>query len=322
MRAVQALRYGGPEVLAVTELADPVAGPGEVVVGTEVAPVLRLDTQLRQGWGRDWFPLTPPYVPGSGVAGRVVSVGPDVDPAWVGRTVVADQPGGYAERVAVPVGALIRVPDGLSVRDAAALLHDGRTAVHLAKVVGVRPGEWVLITGAGGALGLLLVQLAHAAGGRVIAAGRDGRKLDMARALNAKRTVDYSAPDWPAEVRAMTGGHGVDVVFDGVGGRLGATALDLTVPNGRFSAHGLAAGDTTPLDTEGASRRGITVFGMDHVTLSGTPVAAEATATAMADAVAGRIRPVIGQTFPLERAADAHTAIEERTALGKTLLLV
>lgn len=321
MRAVQATRFGGPEVLVVSELPDPVAGAGEVVIGTEVAPVLRLDTQLREGWGREWFHTAPPYVPGSGVAGRVLSVGAEVDLAWVGRLVVADVPGGYAERVAAPVDALVPVPNRLAVRDAAALLHDGRTAVRLAEVVGVRSGEWVLITGVGGALGLLLVQLAHAAGGRVIAAGRAARKLDMAMALNAKRAVDYTKPDWADEVRAMTGGHGVDVVFDGVGGRIGAAALDLTVHNGRFSAHGFAAGDTTPLDTEDAARRGVTVFGIEHVQLSGS-AATSATATALAEAVAGRLHPVIGQTFPLERAADAHTAIEERTALGKTLLLV
>jgi len=321
MRAVRVTRFGGPEVLEVSELPDPMAGAGEVVVGTEVAPVLRLDTQLRQGWGREWFPMKPPYVPGSGVAGRVLSVGADVDPALVGRAVVADVFGGYAARVAVPVEALIAVPDGLSMREAAAQLHDGRTAVRLAEVVGLRPHEWVLVTGAGGALGLLLVQLAHAAGGRVIAAARDRRKLDMARALNAQRVVDYSAPDWTEQVRAMTGGHGVDVVFDGVGGRIGAAALDLTVHTGRFSAHGFAAGDSTPVDTAAAARRGVTVFGMEHVRLSGT-IATSATATALAATAAGRLRPVIGQTFPLERAADAHTAIEERTALGKTLLLI
>lgn len=322
MRVVRAMRFGAPEVLAVGELPDPVAARGQVVVATEVAPVLRLDTQLRQGWGRECFPLTPPYVPGAGVAGMVVSVGDGVDTGWVGRTVVADTPGGaYAERVAVPKGSLVPVPEGLPVQDAAALLHDGRTAVRLAEVVSVRPGEWVLITGVGGGLGLLMVQLAHAAGGRVIAAGRDRRKLDMAVALNAKRTVDYSQPDWTDRVRELTAGHGVDVVFDGVGGRIAADALNLTVHGGRFSAHGFASGDTTPLDVDEAKWRGVTVFGIETVRLSGA-AAKTGTRTALDDALAGRFRPVIGQRFPLARAADAHTAIEERTALGKTLLLV
>lgn len=169
MRVVQATRFGGPEVLVISETADPVAGPGQAVVDVSVAPVLFVETQIRRGWGREWFPVTPPYVPGNGVAGTVISVGEGVDPGWVGRHVVTDTGerggnGGYAEQAVVSAERLIPLPDGLGLHEAAALLHDGRTALRITEVVRIRPGEWVLVLAAAGGLGILLVQLAHAAG--------------------------------------------------------------------------------------------------------------------------------------------------------------
>src|SRR5207247_2693110 len=116
----------------------------EVVIDVAVAPVLFLDTQIRAGLGRDWFPARPPYVPGRGVAGTVGSAGTGVEPAWAGRRVVADTPaGGYLEQAVVPAGRLIPVPDGVDPADAAALLHDGRTALALVEATTPRAGEWV-----------------------------------------------------------------------------------------------------------------------------------------------------------------------------------
>lgn len=313
-------RFGDADVLVAHEAPEPVAGPGQVVVDVAVAPVLMLDVALRQGRGRDWFPLEPPYVPGAGVAGRVRSVGPDVPQGWVGRTVVADVTGGYAQRVAVEVSAMVPVPDGLGVVDAAALLHDGRTAARLMEVVPVCAGQRVLVTGAGGALGLLLVQQATAAGAQVIAAAGAPRKLDAAAEQGAAAVVSYTDPDWPARVREATAGAGVDVVFDGVGGPIGAAAFDLTAPGGRFSAHGAASSAFTAVDPEEAARRRITVFGIDRVQLQGGEMR-RVVALALAEAAVGRIHPVIGQTYPLEKAADAHRALESRTAIGKVLLL-
>ncbi len=311
-------RFGDVDVLVPHEAPEPAVGPGQVVVEVAVAPVLMLDVAVRAGRGP--FPLEPPYVPGAGVAGRVRSVGPDVPQGWIGRTVVADANGGYAQRVAVDVAAMVPVPDGLGVADAAALLHDGRTAARLMEVVPVRAGQRVLVTGAGGALGLLLVQQAAAAGAQVIAAAGSPRKLDAAAEQGASAVFSYTDPDWPARVREATAGAGVDVVFDGVGGPIGAAAFDLTAPGGRFSAHGAASSAFTAIDPEEATRRRITVFGIDRVQLHGGELR-RVVALALAEAAVGRIHPVIGQTYPLEQAADAHRAIEARTAIGKTLLL-
>jgi NADPH2:quinone reductase len=323
MLVIEAGRFGGPEVLRARPVPDPVAGLGQVVVRVAAADVLLVDTFIRSGLGQDYFPIRPPYVPGNGVAGQVIAAGPGVDAAWSGRPVAVHTGGsggwgGYAEQAVVPAGDLIPVPDGLGRPDAAALLHDGATAFGLLERVGVKPGEWVLVTAAAGGMGVLLVQLARAAGGRVIAAARGQRKLDAAREAGAEAAVDYSEPGWAGRVRELTGGHGVDVVFDGAGGGLGAAAFGITVPGGRFSAHGMSAGGFAGIGEREAKAREITVHGIG-------PYAPDEfrrlAAAALAGAAAGRIRPVIGQTFPLDRAADAHAALEARATMAKSLLL-
>jgi NADPH2:quinone reductase len=321
MRAMQAMEFGSPDVLAPVELPEPTAGPGQVVVGVKFAPVLFLDTQIRAGWGREWFPVTPPYTPGSGVAGEITSTGQGVDREWAGRRVVADTPdgGGYLERAAVSVDGLFAMPDALGTAEAAALLHDGRTAIGLAEVADCRPGEWVLVLGAGGGLGILLIQLAHSAGARVIGAARGERKLDLARDLGASVVVGYSQPDWPQQVLAATGGAGPDVVFDGVGGETGQAAFAITARGGRFSAHGAPSGGFAPIDRQEAERRMITLRGIEQAQFAPAD-ARRLTERALSEAAAGRIRPIIGQRYPLARAADAHRAIEARDVIGKTLL--
>jgi len=321
MREVRATRFGGPDVLATAEVPEPVAGPGEVVVGVFVAPVLMLEAQIRGGWG-EYFGVEPPYVPGNGVAGGVVSVGRGVDPGWVGRRVVArTEGGGYAERAVVPAEGLVPVPDGLGLLEAAALLHDGPTALGLVEGAGMRPGEWALVLAAGGGMGTLLVQLARAAGARVVGAARGEGKLGLVRELGAEVAVDYSEAGWPGRVREATGGAGPDVVFDGVGGRIGEEAFGITSRGGRFSAHGAASGDFADVDPQDAERRGVRVVGIERVQFA--PVDARRLAgQAMSEAAAGRLRPVVGQTFPLDRAADAHATMEARGVVGKTLLLV
>jgi len=324
MQVVQVTRFGGPEVLVTSEAPDPVAGPGEVVVGVSVVDTLFLDTQLRSGWGGDWFTMNPPYVPGGGLAGEVTSVGEGVDSSWVGRRVVTDtgESGGYAERAVAPAEGLIPVPAGLGLPEAAALLHDGLMALGLAEEARIQPGEWVLVVAAGGGLGILLVQLAHAAGARVIGAARGKRKLDLARELGAEAVVDYSEADWPERVREATDGAGADVVFDGVGGQIGGDAFEVTAHGGRVFAYGAPSSGFAEIDPDEARRREVTVVGLFDLQFDSADEKKRLVERALAEAVAGRIRPVIGQTFPLEKAADAHAAIEARGVIGKTLLLI
>jgi NADPH:quinone reductase len=321
MRVVEAVRFGSPEVLTLREVPAPSAGPGQAVVGVSVVPVLFLDTQIRQGAARAWFPTAPPYVPGSGVAGTVTAVGAGVAPDWVGRDVVADTAGGgsYREQAVVEADSLIQVPGGLGMAEAAALLTDGRTALGLMEMAGIRAEEWVLVLGAGGGLGCLLIQLAHAAGARVIGAARGQEKLDLARKLGSDAVLDYSQPGWPGRVTAITGGAGPAVVFDGVGGDIGRAGFEVTARGGRFSAHGAPSGGFAQIDRREAEQREITVRGIEQMQFAPAE-ARRLTELALSAAADGRIRPVIGQTFPLERAADAHRAIEARRAIGKTLV--
>jgi NADPH:quinone reductase len=325
MRIVQATSFGGPEVLAVATAPDPVARPGQAVVRVAAADVLFFDAMIRYGLAAAFVPLRPPYIPGNGVAGEVISAGDGVEPHWIGRRVVAHTGeagggGGYAEQALVPAAALVPVPAELGLPAAAALLHDGATALDLAESIGIWQGEWVLVVGAGGGLGLLLVQLAHAAGAHVIAAARGRSKLNLALELGAEVTADYSEPDWPRKVLTATAGIRPDVVFDGAGTHLGQAAFTITADGGRFSAHGSASGGFALIDPQEARRRGITIRGIEQVQF--TPDRLQLlTARALAEAAAGRIRPVIGQTFPLDQAAEAHTAIESRSVTGKTLLL-
>jgi NADPH:quinone reductase len=179
----------------------------------------------------------------------------------------------------------------------------------------------VLVLGAGGGLRSLLVQLAHRAGARVIGAARGRQKLDLAEQLGADAVVDYSQSGWLEQVLAHTGGAGADMVFDGVGGEIGRTAFAVTAHSGRFSSHGTPGGGFASIDSQEAGRRDITVRGIEHVQFAPAD-ARRLTERAMSEAAAGRIRPVIGQTFPLEQAADAHRAIEARDLIGKTLLVI
>ncbi|MFC3996487.1 zinc-binding dehydrogenase [Nocardiopsis sediminis] len=323
MRAVEVARFGEPEVLAVGEVADPVAGDGQVVIATEVADVLFLDVKLRQGWGGEYFPLTPPYIPGAGVVGRVRSVGGGVDPAWVGRRVAASTIGfsGYAEQALAPVEGLAAVPDELEPAVAAALTHDGRTAMGVFDRAPASAGDNVLVIAAAGGLGIALDQLAGAAGGRVIAAARGERKLDLARELGAAEAVDYSGPGWIDRVRAATGGAGLDIVYDGAGGELGGAAFAATADGGVFSAHGLASGQAATVDPAEAERRGITMLGIQDASF-GPAEGRRLMERAFTEAAKGHLRPVIGATFPLDKAAEAHAAVESREVVGKTLLVV
>ncbi|GGS81346.1 NADPH:quinone reductase [Nonomuraea spiralis] len=323
---VRVARFGGPEVLETRTAPDPVAGPGEVVVRTGFAEINFIETQLRQGFTPG--PPLPelPYVPGGGVGGHVVSVGEGADSGLVGRRVVARTPGfggGNAELVVVRAEDLIEVPDGVELADATALLNDGSTAVGLFANAGIRPGEWVLVEAAAGGLGSLLVQLAHGAGARVIGAAGSPAKLEVAAGLGAEVTVDYSRPGWTREVLDATGGRGPDAVFDGVGGELGREAFGVTARGGRFSVHGASSGSVTAVDPEEAARRDVTVIGLEQLmAMSEIRGANERTARALAEAAAGRLRAVVGRTYPLERAGEAHAAIEAREVSGKTLLTI
>ncbi|WP_280434801.1 zinc-binding dehydrogenase [Nocardia carnea] len=329
MQAVQVKEFGAPEVLELQEVAAPEPGPGQVLVEVAAADVMFLDTRLRSGWGTDFFPVQPPYIPGGAVGGTVTTVGPGVDTAWLGRRVATRTAasgiggglpiGGYAEQ-AVAVGDLLtEVPDGVSLDQATALVHDGHTALAVFDRAAVRPGDTVLITAAAGGLGTLLIQLARQTGAQVIAAARGGTKLALTERLGAHTAIDYSEPGWTGHVLAATGGQGPHVVLDGAGADLGEAALAITRTGGRFLGYGAAAGEFAGTAAADARHHGVEVVGLHDLNTGNDHRAAYA--ARILDAVAtGTIEVVIGQSYPLAEAARSHAAIEARTALGRTLL--
>ncbi|MCW3840271.1 zinc-binding dehydrogenase [Micromonospora yasonensis] len=315
MRAVWLREFGGPEVLVPGPAPDPVPGLGQVLIEVAYANLTFVETMFRAtGFGP--FARSLPLIPGNGVGGTITGIGPGVDPGLIGRRVVTSTggTGGYAERVVVAHDAPLPVPDGLPLDEAVALLADGRTALMLVRAAGLRPGERVLVEAAAGGVGSLLTQLATAAGARVVAAAGGPRKVALLRERGLDVVVDYREPDWPHRVRAASGG--VDVVFDGVGGPVARAAFGLLDPGGRLLSFGLAGGAWADVPEETAAARGVTLLRPNA-----TPGELRArTAQALAEGAAGRLRPLIGQRFPLERAADAHAAMQSRATVGKTLL--
>ncbi|HEY7047711.1 MAG TPA: zinc-binding dehydrogenase [Jatrophihabitantaceae bacterium] len=313
-------RFGDPDVFEVIDQPEPSPGPGEVAIAVEVVDTLWVETQIRSGAGQDYWPMRPPYVPGNGVAGRVVAAGDGVDPALHRSAVVAHtgNEGGYADRALVPADAVSAVPDGVDVTVAAALLHDGPTGLALFDVTKVGAEDSVVVVGASGGLGVVSVQLGRARAARVVAVAR-GAKLDRVRALGPDAAIDSERPDWLDQVRAALPDGGADVVLDNIGGVLGEAALALVARGGRFSGHGTPSGRFADVDREAAARDGITVTGIEAVQLPPADLK-RYTDQALREAAAGVLAPVIGQTFPLERVADAHAAIKARTVFGKTLL--
>ncbi|MEN3362026.1 MAG: NADPH:quinone reductase [Mycobacteriales bacterium] len=320
MRAVLAREPGPPEVLRPVDLPDPVPGPGQVVVAVDVAGIAFIETQIRAGNPPGPSPAFP-LVPGNCVAGTVDAVGAGVDRGWLGTQVVTSTggSGGYASRALAAAADLHRIPSGLSLPAAAAVLADGRTALGLAHAAGIKDGDVVAVTAAGGGVGSLLVQLATQAGATVIALAGSEPKLALARSLGADAAVDYRHPDWPALLTAAAPG-GLDVVFDGVAGDVTGPLFTRAATGGRYLSHGVASGARADLGALTAARLDVTLIPL------GALAADQATSFALTDdalarAAAGTLRPTIGQTYPLADAAAAHAAIEGRTTLGKTLLI-
>jgi len=312
MRAVWLREFGDPEVLVPGDAPDPVAGPGQVLVEVVFANVTFVETQFRAG-APGPFRGEPPLIPGNGVGGVISAVGAGVDPGLAGQRVVTSTggSGGYAQRVAVDAAAVFGVPAALALDVAVAVLADGRTATGLVHATRVRPGDRVLVEAAAGGVGGLLVQLAKAAGAEVVGAAGGPAKVAHVAELGADLAVDYREAGW-----ADRAGE-VDVVFDGVGGPIGTAAFGLLRRGGRMAVYGLASGAWAEVSEEDAAARGVSL-----VRSLGGPAEMRAfTESALSEAAAGRLVPVIGRRFPLERAADAHAAIESRATLGKTLLV-
>ncbi|WP_016701326.1 quinone oxidoreductase family protein [Actinoalloteichus spitiensis] len=321
MRAIQVAETGGPEVLTPVELADPEPAPGEVLVEVGAAGVNFIDTYQRSGVYR----MEVPFVPGLEGTGRVTAVGSGVTRFSAGdRVAWAQTSASYAERVAVPADGAVLVPEGVSDEQAAAMPLQGMTAHYL--VASTRPvghGDTVLVHAAAGGVGLLLVQLAKARGARVLGTVSTDEKEHLARTAGADEIIRYTEADVAEEVRRLTGGAGVDVVYDGVGRDTFDASLASLRPRGMLVLFGGSSGQVPPFDLQRLNAGGslfVTRPTLAHHIADRAEL--EWRARELFDLIAsGRLDLRIGGRYPLQDARQAHEDLEARRTSGKLLLL-
>lgn len=340
MKAVRFHEYGPASVLRHEDASEPEVGPGDVLVRVRAVGLNHVDIDMRNGSSR--LPLTLPHILGFELGGDVAAVGDQVtgfregdrvtplyqvacrmcSPCLAGRQQFCERlemlgvqrPGGYAEYVAVPEHAVVRMPDGMTYDQAASTQTTFATAWHcLITRGGLRPGETVLVSAAGSGVGSSGIQVAKRAGARVITSAGSDEKLDRARALGADVGVNYTREDLTAAVLEATDGRGVDLVLEHVGGDVFCRSLAAVATGGRVVVCGGHAGEVVPLDLIELFRHEWSVIGCVR--------ASEPELRTVIELVgAGELEPVVSESFALEDAARAHEAMEDRRQFGKVLL--
>ncbi|GED85873.1 NAD(P)H-quinone oxidoreductase [Streptomyces sp. 6-11-2] len=324
MHAITIPEPGGPEALVWDEVPDPVPGEGEVLVEVAASAVNRADILQRQGFYNP-PPGASPY-PGLECSGRIAALGPGVSGWSVGDEVCALLAGGgYAEKAAVPAGQLLPVPDGVGLRQAAALPEVTCTVwSNVFMVAQLRPGETLLVHGGSSGIGTMAIQLARAVGAKVAVTAGTKEKLERCAELGAEILINYREQDFVEEIRRATDGNGADVILD----NMGATYLDRNVQalavNGRLAIIGMQGGVKGELNigTLLGKRAAISA-----TSLRARPLGEKAAIVAavrehvwplFAD---GHVRPVVDQELPMSDAATAHRILEESGHIGKVLLV-
>jgi NADPH:quinone reductase-like Zn-dependent oxidoreductase len=340
MKAIALRAHGGPEVVKLEELPEPVAGPGEVVVAVKAAALNHLDIWVRTGW--PGLKLAWPHVLGSDVAGVVESVGPGVTDPKPGDEVVVNpslgcgrcerclageenlcrrfsilgehQSGGQAERLAVPARNVLPKPQNLSFEEAAAVPLTFMTAWHaLLARARLRLGETVLVHAAGSGVGVAAVQIAKLVGARVIATAGSDAKLEKARALGADEVVNYETQDFVQEVKRLTGKKGVEVVFEHVGKKTWEKSILAAGVGGRIVTVGATTGYDPPTDLRHVFFRQLSILG----STMGTAAELVEVLRFMGE---GKLRPVVDRVMPLADAVKGQALLADRAQFGKIVL--
>ena len=321
MKAIRIEGFGGPDALRLVDVPVPSAGPGQIVVRVEAAGVNFIDVYHRTGL----YPNPLPLVPGMEGAGVVAGVGPGVSLFREGdRVAWANVLGSYAEHVLLAAERAVAVPPGLRADTAAAAMLQGMTAHYLCtSTFPLKQGHTCLVHAAAGGVGLLLVQMAKRRGARVIGTVGTEAKAVLAREAGADEVILYAQQDFLEEVKRLTGGRGVDVVYDSVGKTTAEKSLDCLVPRGMMVFYGNASGPVPPIDPLVLSRKGslfLTRPSLVHYIADRASLEARA-ADVLGDAAAGRLKVRIDRIYPLAEAAEAHRALEGRQTTGKVLLV-
>lgn len=324
MKIIRVERIGGPEVLVPAESAVPKAQAGEVLIRQSAAGVNYIDVYVRTGV----YPRALPFVPGREGVGIVEAVGADVAGFAPGMRVgYPESPnlGGYAEFVAVPARYCVEIPAGIKDTVACAAMLQAMTAQYLATdSYAIGRGDRVLIHAAAGGVGRILVQLAKRCGAIVIATAGGPEKTALAKSAGADHVIDYRAVDFEPEVKALTGGAGVDAVYDAVGKDTWERSLRSLRVRGTFVLYGASSGKVPPIDPQTLSAAGSVFFSRPTFThFARTHGELAERATDVFDAILdGSLEIRVSNTYPLAEAAQAHRDLEARATSGKSLLLV
>ena len=321
MKAIRVHTQGGPEVMKLEEIAEPTAGAGQAVVKIEAAGLNFVDVYFRSGMYKAPLPLTP----GLEAAGTVTAVGPGVTDLKPGdRVAYTGVSGSYAQVNVCPADRLVKLPDKLTFRDGAAAMLQGMTAHYLTRsTYPLKKGDTALVHAAAGGMGLLLTQMAKMFGATVIGTVSTEEKAALAKQAGTDHVILYSKQDFEAEVKRITGGRGVDVVYDGVGATTFDKGLNCLRPRGVMALYGAASGPVGPLDLQRLNAGGslfVTRPSLNHHIASREELL-QRSGDVLGWIRDGKINLRVETTFPLEKAPDAHRALEGRQTTGKVLLI-
>jgi NADPH2:quinone reductase len=320
MKVIQIRQTGGPQVLQVAELPIPEPGPGQVLIRVEAVGVNFIEVYFRKGV----YKATLPLIPGSEAAGTVEELGPGVTGFAAGDLVASvGVLGSYAEYALVPAAQLVKVPAGLVPEQAAAAMLQGMAAHYLAKsTYPLKAGETALVHAGAGGVGLLLTQIATRIGVRVITTVSTAAKAELSLAAGATDAILYTEQDFEAEVKRLTGGKGVDVVYDSVGKTTFEGSLNCLRPRGLLALFGASSGPVPPFDLIQLSGKGslyITRPTLWHYVATRAELDWRA-GEVLGWAASGQLKLRTEHIYPLTEAAQAQTDLEERKTTGKILL--
>jgi NADPH2:quinone reductase len=320
MKAMRVHEVGGPDVLRYEDVPAPIPGPGHALVKIEAIGLNFIDCYFRSGMYK--APL--PFTPGNEGAGTVEAIGPGVTAVRAGdRVAYAPVIGSYAEYAVVAADRLVPVPNGVDARTAAAIMLQGMTAHYLVtSTYSVKPGNTVLVHAAAGGVGLLLVQLAKMLGARVFGTVSTPEKAALAREAGADEVILYTEQDFETEVMRLTGGKGVNVVYDSVAKTTFDKSLNCLGLRGYLALFGQSSGPVPPFDPARLAKNAVflTRPGLGQYTATREELLQRA-AEVFGWVKSGKLRVRIHQTLPLREAAEAHRLLEGRKTSGKVLLL-
>jgi NADPH2:quinone reductase len=321
MKAVRVHTPGGPEVMKYEDAPDPAPKAGEAVVKLDAAGLNYIDVYFRTGV----YKAEPPFTLGMEGGGTVTAVGPDVTDVRVGDKVAyTGVRGSYAEYAAVPADRLVVLPQGVTTRQGAAAMLQGMTAHYLAcSTYPLRSGDSCLVHAAAGGVGVLLTQMAKLRGARVIATVGTDDKAKLAREAGADHVIVYTRQDFEAEVKQITGGKGVQVVYDGVGKTTFDKGLNCLAPRGMMALYGQASGPVGPLDPQILNAKGslfLTRPSLFHYVAT-RPELLERAGEVLGWIRDGKVKLKMDIEYPLRDAAESHRALEARKTTGKVLLV-